>query len=88
LSENKKNNKYHLEEHLKNMNSLQKRLQRIESCNILDRKKNPYDPVAHPSLFFRRKEEMNNVTSRNATSRILVYTIHYNFDRKILLRLH
>ena len=34
LSDNKKNNKYLLLEHIKNMNSLQRRLQQIETNNV------------------------------------------------------
>eukprot|EP01022_Parablepharisma_sp_SALTPOND_P000950 TRINITY_DN105319_c1_g1_i1.p3 TRINITY_DN105319_c1_g1~~TRINITY_DN105319_c1_g1_i1.p3 ORF type:complete len:201 (-),score=0.17 TRINITY_DN105319_c1_g1_i1:653-1255(-) len=79
LSENKKYNHHALGEHVKNMISLQKRLRRIESGNIQDRKKNPYDPIAHPSLFFRRKEELQDILTRNLSPKAVVFS--FSFDQ-------
>lgn len=49
------------EEHIKNLASLQKRISDIGCLN--DRKKNPSDPIAHPSLFFRKVGEFDESTS-------------------------
>jgi len=61
LSLNKKRNNFHMDEHLKNLASLQKRIGDLGSAN--ERKKNPYDPLSHPSLFFRRAGENDKTTS-------------------------
>ena len=39
---------------------------------MLDRRRNPNDPVAHPSLFFRRRDELNDLVSRNMSQQITV----------------
>ena len=52
---------YHLQEHNRNTRSLQRRLLRIGS--MTERKKNPYDPIANPALFFRKPGEADRATS-------------------------
>ena len=64
LSENKHYNSHDTKEHIKNMISLQKRLKRIETGKIQDRMKNPYDTIAYPSLFFRTKENCQDLLAK------------------------
>lgn len=55
LADNKRREKcfdFNLTEHASNLASLQRRLNQIG--DIKERQKNPYDPIAYPSLFFRR----------------------------------
>lgn len=61
LSKNKHYNAHDMREHIKNMKSLQKNLKRIETAPIQDRRKNPYDTIAYPSLFFRTKENCQDL---------------------------
>jgi len=75
LSKNKNYSDYDMREHVKNMNSLQKRLERIEVGPIQERRKNPYDTIAHPSLFFRTKEncqDLLRVPRSKGTVRFLI----------------
>jgi len=60
LTKPKQQNLHDLQEHVKNIKSLQYNLQRIETRYMQDRKKNPYDPIAYPSFFFRDKGDINN----------------------------
>lgn len=64
LSKNKHYSAHDMREHIKNMKSLQRRLKRIEGGHIQDRRKNPFDTVAYPSLFFRTKENCQDLLMR------------------------
>eukprot|EP00347_Sterkiella_histriomuscorum_P006520 403352454 len=57
LSTNKiaRANNYQHEEHLKNLASLQSRINFVGSK--LDRKKNPHDPLSNPVFFFKKDEK-------------------------------
>lgn len=70
LSKNKKTNSFYMDEHMKNLSSLHRRLTEIKSVRVYfltsqgrDRKKNPNDPIAYPSLFFRKNDELDASTS-------------------------
>ena len=52
LTERKTTGSFQMNEHLANLASLQQRITKIGS--LQDRKKNPFDPISNPSLFFRR----------------------------------
>ncbi len=58
LSTNRKTRQRNMTEHLQNIQSLQRRMERIYKGNLVDRKKNHFDCVAYPSLFFRRSDEL------------------------------
>lgn len=61
INENRRRNMFNFEEHIKNLASLQRRINSIGS--IQDRKKNPTDPLAYPSMFFRKPDEFDKSTS-------------------------
>ena len=52
---------FQLTEHAQNLASLQRRLNQIG--DIKERQKNPFDPIAYPSLFFRRQGQKDKKTS-------------------------
>jgi len=60
LTVNKKSKANHYEhnEHLKNLASLQKRLNNVGSKD--DRKKNPHDPLSNPVFFFNKGNKPGN----------------------------
>ena len=50
-----------MQEHMKNLAALRQRCQDVG--NVLDRKKNPYDPLSNPVRLFRKdKEEAEKVS--------------------------
>ena len=61
INENRRRNMFHFEEHIKNLASLQKRINSIGS--VQDRMKNPCDPLMHPSMFFRKPDDYDPKTS-------------------------
>lgn len=61
LSQNKHPNDHELVEHLLNIASMQRRMANLG--DLRERAKNPTDPVAHPSLFFRRAGQPTRKTS-------------------------
>eukprot|EP00826_Nyctotherus_ovalis_P055203 TRINITY_DN7315_c0_g6_i1.p1 TRINITY_DN7315_c0_g6~~TRINITY_DN7315_c0_g6_i1.p1 ORF type:complete len:110 (-),score=29.56 TRINITY_DN7315_c0_g6_i1:492-821(-) len=65
---------YDLQEHAKNIKSLQYNLQRIDMRNIQERKKNPYDPIAYPSLFFRAKKDAGSVQLKYYQTPVYLFT--------------
>lgn len=74
LSKNRHKNQNDLVEHLMNIASMQRRMANLG--DMRERAKNPTDPVAHPSLFFRRAGQSTRKTSI------------VGFKRKIMRRLN
>jgi len=56
LPKNKKANDYINQEHLLHLKSQQRRIESIGK-SMVERKKNQFDPVAHPSVFLRRPDQ-------------------------------
>jgi len=78
LSVNRKTKKKDFDgvvDHLQNIQNLQQRLERIYRGKIQDRRKNHFDCIAYPSLFFRRHEELteNFPTNPQTISRPAVF---------------
>ena len=88
LSENKHENNHDIKEHIKNIESLHRRIKRIQIGKIEDRKKNPLDIIAHPSLFFRTKEDYHDLVSKTSSTRDLVSIILNNRPRNHDLHLN
>ena len=61
IKENKSGNHFALNAHVSNLASLQRRLNSVG--NIQMRRKNAFDPIAYPSLFFRREGQPSKHTS-------------------------
>jgi len=57
----KKLNDFQQQEHYFHLRSQQRRIQSIGK-SMVERKKNPYDPIAHPSYFFREPGHAKDVT--------------------------
>ncbi|CAG9323294.1 unnamed protein product [Blepharisma stoltei] len=58
LSQNRaKKKNSQITDHENNIKSMQRRINRIGSAS--ERKKNPYDPIAHPALLLRDRDETN-----------------------------
>ena len=73
LSKNKHYNTHELVEHIKNMSSLQRRLKRLVIGKIQDRKKNPYDTIAYPALFFRNKDNCQDLLCKTGSNKKSVF---------------
>ncbi len=71
---NRQTPNFALQEHLRNTRSLQRRLLRIGS--MTERKKNPYDPIANPALFFRKAGDSDKTTSLVDFARRVVHSSH------------
>lgn len=70
LIKNNKAHNFYQSEHIRNLSNLHRRLGKISNgYSLFERQKNPFDPIAHPSLFLRRKEEMFNISKISTKSK-------------------
>ena len=65
-----KANNYQHETHLKNLASLQRRIQHVGSKQ--DRAKNPHDPLSNPVFFFKKGATQEEKTSLESYSKKIV----------------
>ena len=68
-----KANNYQHETHLKNLASLQRRIQHVGSKH--DRAKNPHDPLSNPVFFFKKGATQEEKTSLESYSKKIVRLI-------------
>lgn len=70
---------FHFEEHIKNLASLQRRINSIGS--VQDRKKNPCDPLIYPSMFFRKPDDFDKSTSLGLyAAKVVSYNVSLYFQ--------
>ena len=64
LSRSRRNSNYNATEHIRNLLNLQKKIDRINTGQaVTERKKNHFDHIIYPSLFFRKKDDPGFYTS-------------------------